>query len=287
MHMMHNSIDSSLILLLLAPIFLILFFFEVFYYYKKDAQVYSLKDTLANITLSLIFQIFDIMCTIFFIKIAYAWIYTHGFQLFPNLTWYAVVLLFIAQDFLYYWFHRAAHRVRWIWASHVAHHSSTHLNFSTAFRQSMTYQISGMWIFWLPLAYIGFTPDDVLLIVGLNLAFQFFIHTQMVGKLGFIEYMFNTPSHHRAHHGKNSQYIDKNYGGTLIIWDKLFGTFVNEDEAPIYGITRQINSYNPFVILFNEWTAMFKDAIQDKTLKHFWMPPNWTDTDSCPFNKHK
>ncbi len=195
--------DSSLILLLLAPVFLAIFVLEVWYCYKKCIKMYTLKDTLANISLSLMYQVSDVIFTFLIVKTIYVWVFNHGFKLFSINSGWNLFLLFICQDFLYYWFHRSAHRIRWMWASHVTHHSSTRLNFSTAFRQSMTYPISGMWLFWLPLAYMGFNPDMVILVVALNLAFQFFIHTQLVNKIGFLEKIFNTPSHHRAHHGTN------------------------------------------------------------------------------------
>ena len=267
--------DASLILLFLAPIFLALFAVELYYYYKRKSDVYTLKDTLANIGLALMYQVSDVVFTILVVKTVYTWVYMHGLRLFPEFTWFNIILLFILQDFAYYWFHRASHRIRWLWASHVTHHSSTHLNFSTAFRQSATYPISGMWLFWLPLAVIGFTPDAVLLVVGLNLAFQFFVHTQTVNKLGWLELVFNTPSHHRAHHGKNHKYIDHNYAGILIIWDKLFGTFVVEDELSEYGITNQINSYNILNLTLHEWRSMFGDVIRSKDIRYLVMPPEW------------
>lgn len=274
---MQTNLDSSIILILLAPVFVIFLLIEFIYYYKKKLNIYNLKDTFANFSLSFMFQVSDIIFTIIIVKTVYTWVYQHGMHLFSQPIWYNIFILFIGQDFLYYWFHRTAHRVRFIWSSHVTHHSSTNLNFSTAFRQSMTYPISGMWLFWIPLAYIGFTPDEVLLIVGLNLGFQFFVHTQLVNKLGFIEKIFNTPSHHRVHHGKNPKYIDKNYAGVFIIWDKIFGTYEEEEEIPIYGITRPIKSFNPITLTFHEWKSMLKDIIKDKDLRHLWMPPNWTD----------
>ena len=215
-----------------------------------------------------------------FVILFYAWIYQ--FRFFDiEMTFLTGFLLFIAQDFCYYWFHRTSHRVRWLWAAHVVHHSSTRLNLSTAFRQSIFYPIAGMWVFWTPLALVGFEPAHIILVVSINLGYQFFVHTQAVGKLGFLEKIFNTPSHHRVHHAKNDLYIDRNYAGVLIIWDKLFGTFVEEreDEPCVYGITRQIHSHNPFFLWIHEWKDMFIDAfkpgkISDR-LKHFWKPPEW------------
>lgn len=274
-----KNIDSSLLLLILAPIFLICFTIELVYSIKKKLNLYTFKDTITNISLALMYQISDITVTVFLVKTIYNWIYIRGLHLFTNFTWYNILLLFILQDFLYYWFHRSAHRVRWIWASHVTHHSSTLLNFSTAFRQSMTYPISLMWGFWLPLAYIGFNPDLVLIVVALNLAFQFFIHTQIIGHLGVLEFIFNTPSHHRAHHGTNPKYIDHNYAGIFIIWDRLFGTFVNEKELPKYGIVGQIHSFNPIVLTFHEWKSLFRDIVKNKDLRHIWKNPSWNNTD--------
>ncbi|WP_308447582.1 sterol desaturase family protein [Chitinimonas viridis] len=182
------------------------------------------------------------------------------------------------QDFLYYFFHRASHRVRWLWASHVAHHSSERLNLSTAFRQSLTYPISGMWLFWLPMAWLGYSPDLVILVVGLNLAYQFFVHTEAIGRLGWLEQVFNTPSNHRVHHARNPQYIDRNYAGVLVIWDRLFGSYVPEDEAPRYGIVRQIQSHNPLRLTFHEWGDMFRDAWRTRDHRHFWKPPEWAES---------
>lgn len=139
-----------------------------------------------------------------------------------------------------------------------------------------------MWLFWVPLALIGFPPDWVILAVGLSLAYQFFVHTQAVDRLGWLEQLFNTPSHHRVHHGRNSQYIDKNYAGVLIIWDKLFGTFVDEQEAPDYGIVRPIHSHNPLLLTFHEWRDMFCDAWTHRDLRYLWKPPEWGEQQLHP-----
>lgn len=272
---MSNSLNPSIILLVLAPVFIVCFLAELIYCYYKKLDKYSLKDTFANLSLALLYQASDVIFTVLFVESVYTWFYNHGLQLFSHISFLNFIILFILQDFLYYWFHFAAHKVRWIWASHVTHHSSERLNFSTAFRQSMTYPISGMWLFWLPLAYVGFALDAVLLVVALNLAFQFFVHTELVKKLGFLENIFNTPSHHRVHHAVNPQYIDKNFAGLLIIWDKLFGTFVEENEKPRYGITEPIVSFNPLWLTFHEWCGMFKDVIKSYDIRYCWKPPGW------------
>jgi len=204
-----------------------------------------------------------------FVIPVYAYCYAH-FRLFTwHDGWLSFAVLFIGQDFLYYVFHRASHRVRWLWAAHVVHHSSERMNFSTAFRQSLMYPVAGMWVFWLPLAFVGFPPQQIVGVVLINLAFQFFVHTQAIGKLGWIEGVINTPSTHRVHHARNPKYIDRNYAGVLVIWDKWFGTFVAEDPAvPCdFGIIGQIHSYNPLTLTFHEWLTMFRDARRSHGLR--------------------
>jgi sterol desaturase/sphingolipid hydroxylase (fatty acid hydroxylase superfamily) len=272
--MKEMNFDPGWILLGLSPLFLAAMAWEVWYWHRQGVAKYQLIDTLSNASLALMHQASDFVFNLFMVKTIYTYIYQHGLQWIPP-VWWSIPVLFLAQDFLYYVFHRAHHRVRWMWCSHVVHHSSERLNLSTAFRQSLTYPLSGMWLFWLPLAWLGFGPDWVILIVGLNLAFQFFVHTEVVGKLGVLERVFNTPSHHRVHHGKNPQYIDRNYAGVLIIWDKLFGTFVEEQEAPQYGIVRQLKSHNPITLTFHEWAAMLRDVWHFRDLRFLWMPPEW------------
>ncbi len=174
-----------------------------------------------------------------------------------------LALCFIGEDFTYYWFHRTAHRVRWFWASHVIHHSSQHYNLSTALRQTWTGVFSLSFAFRLPLFLIGFPPEMILFCAGLNLVYQFFIHTEVVRRLPFgLEYVLNTPSHHRVHHGTNARYLDRNYGGVFIVWDRLFGTFEPEldSEPPRYGIIKNLASFNPLWVAFHEWLGIARDV---------------------------
>jgi sterol desaturase/sphingolipid hydroxylase (fatty acid hydroxylase superfamily) len=272
------------ILIALAPVFLLCVLAEFLYLRPRRHMVsarYSWVDTLSNGTLALLHEISDALFNSLFVMAVYFAL--HEYRLFDiEVSVLSFIGLFLMQDFCYYWFHRAHHRIRYMWASHVVHHSSEHLNLSTAFRQSFTYPVSGMWLFWVPIVLIGFEPELVLGSVLLSLAYQFFVHTQTIGKLGFLELIFNTPSHHRVHHSRNPEYIDKNYAGILIIWDKLFGTFVEEkDELPcVYGIARQIQSHNPIYLTLHEWQDMFKDVFSgNKTLwqrlSHIWRPPEW------------
>lgn len=255
----------ELILLSISPIF----FGFIVYEYIKHKQFYQLKDSFANTALALMHQGADAIALILLMPFFY-WLYQ--FRIFNiELTIITGFIAFIIQDFLYYWFHRASHNIHWLWAAHVVHHSSEQMNFSTAFRQSIMYPVAGMWIFWMPMILIGFDPKIVFAVVALNLAFQFFVHTQTVGKLGWLEKVFNTPSIHRVHHSINKEYLDRNYAGVLVVWDRLFGTYTEEDENnPCrYGIIGQIKSNNPIYISFHQWIYMLKTAASAKSINVF------------------
>lgn len=280
------------ILLALAPLFVLTLGLEFWYLRNKKNQyptaTFTWSDTISNGTLALLHEISDGLFNTLFIMGLFYFLYDYRILDIEN-SWLSFIALFLLQDFFYYWFHRGSHRIRYMWASHVVHHSSQKLNLSTAFRQSFTYPISGMWVFWVPIVLIGFEPELVLGSVLLSLAYQFFVHTQVVPKLGPLEWFMNTPSHHRVHHGKNPEYIDQNYGGVLIIWDRLFGTFVEErDDIVInYGINRQIHSHNPLYLTLHEWRDMFRDMFSgNKSLwhriSHLWRPPEWQPEQSKP-----
>ena len=257
------NFNIELLLLALAPVFLGCVAWEAWYWAKRGrADIYSWRDTLCNAALALLHQGADKLAWLAVIPL-YQYIYQH-YRLFDlGHGWDDFVLLFLAQDFLYYGFHRASHRVRWLWAAHSVHHSSTRMNLSTAFRQSLMYPLAGMWAFWLPLAWLGFAPPLVVGVVLLNLAFQFFVHTQAIPKLGWLEYVFNTPSIHRSHHARNACYIDRNYAGVLVIWDRLFGSYVAErDDTPCdYGTLKPVNSYNPLWVSVVEWRDMLRETL--------------------------
>lgn len=169
--------------------------------------------------------------------------------------------LFVAEDFCYYWFHRLHHQVRLLWAAHVNHHSSTHYNLSTALRQSWTTPLTGP-LFWVPLALAGFAPWMIVTAQAWSLLYQFWIHTESIRSLGPLEAVFNTPSHHRVHHGSNPRYLDRNHGSILIVWDRWFGTFAAEDdtEPVVYGLTKNLDSFDPVVVAGREYAAMLRDV---------------------------
>jgi sterol desaturase/sphingolipid hydroxylase (fatty acid hydroxylase superfamily) len=190
------------------------------------------------------------------------------------------LLLFLGEDFSYYWLHRISHERRFWWASHVNHHSSERYNLGTALRQTWTAPLTFTWVMWVPLAWIGFRPEWVYFQMGISLLYQYWIHTELIVKMPrWFEWLFNTPSHHRVHHGRNDRYLDKNYGGILIVWDRLLGTFEAEDPSePVqYGLVHPLRSTNPLWVAMHEWVAIARDVAQfrrvrDK-LRALWVKP--------------
>lgn len=276
---------EKLFLLLMAPVFAVCMAAEAWHLHRRRRQSYSVEQVGTNIVLAISHAVADGLAWALVIGLFYG-LHQHRLFEIPATGWSALLLL-VLQDFLYYWFHRGSHRIRWMWASHVTHHSSETMNLATALRQSLTYPLSGMWVFWLPLAWIGFRPETVILAVAVSLGYQFFVHTESIGKLPrWIEAVFNTPSHHRVHHARNARYIDRNYAGVLIVWDRLFGTFVAEAEKPEYGIVRQIHTRNPFTMMFHEWRDLFRDVARPgplaARLKHLWAPPEYVRPEADP-----
>jgi sterol desaturase/sphingolipid hydroxylase (fatty acid hydroxylase superfamily) len=230
------------------------------------AKGYALGDSLASGALGALKVSFGALVKIGALPL-FAFVYDHRIANLgqPDLWWSWIILLF-AEDLCFYTFHRSHHAVRLLWAAHVSHHSSEHYNLSTALRQTLLTTITSP-IFWMPLALLGFSPWMILLAQGWSQLYQFGLHTESVRKLGPLEWIFNTPSHHRVHHGKQPQYIDKNHGGIFIIWDRLFGTFAPEGERVVYGLTRDIKTNNVFTILFHEVRDIASDARSAPTMR--------------------
>ena len=199
-------------------------------------------------------------------------------------SWWVLLIAFLIDDLRYYFYHRIAHTVRWVWAEHVNHHSSQHYNLSTALRQSWTGLFTGMLVLQIPMVLLGFHPAVILFVFGFNLVWQFWIHTETIDKMPrWFEFIFNTPSHHRVHHATNARYLDANYAGTLIIWDRMFGTFVPEEETdlPRYGIVKNLGTFNPLRVAFHEYVGIWKDVTQPgltlgQRLRYLFMPPGWS-----------
>ncbi|HEX6706057.1 MAG TPA: sterol desaturase family protein [Albitalea sp.] len=195
--------------------------------------------------------------------------------------WTALLALFIGQEFCYYWFHRAAHRVRWFWCNHAVHHSPNQLNLSAAYRIGVLSRLTGSAVFYTPLVWLGFPPKIVFQMLSLNLLYQFWIHATWIPRLGWLEWVLNTPSSHRVHHAANLEYLDANYGGVLIVFDRLFGTYRAErDELPCrYGLVTPMSGYNPLRIEFHQWAALARDLVRARSLRavagHLFGPPGW------------
>ena len=196
--------------------------------------------------------------------------------------WTALLALFIGQEFCYYWFHRAAHRVRWFWCNHAVHHSPNELNLSAAYRIGILSRASGSSAFYVPLIWLGFEPRVVFEMLSLNLLYQFWIHATWIPKLGWLELFLNTPSAHRVHHAANLEYLDANYGGVLIVFDRLFGTYRAErDDVPCrYGLVVAMTSYNPVKIELYQWSALVRDLLAARSVRavlgHLFLAPGWS-----------
>ena len=245
------------------PIFALLIAIEAWLVIHENRENFDRKDTWANIFIGFASvawgALFGLLTSLIYISV-----YDFApFKMPMETVWAWAIILFV-DDFAYYWFHRFSHEVRFFWNFHVVHHSSNQYNLSVAVRQSW---FSGVahWIFYLPAALLGFPLWAFVTMHGLNLIYQFWIHTNLIDKLGYSEKILNTPSHHRVHHGVNNQYLDKNYAGIFIVWDKLFGTFVEETEKPRYGIIKPLTSYNWLWINTHGWAEMFETMKLKKT----------------------
>jgi sterol desaturase/sphingolipid hydroxylase (fatty acid hydroxylase superfamily) len=274
------------LLVLLSPLFFATATLEWLRFRRHDQgaakPIYALRDTLDSMNLGGIYTLLDVVLVVSLVLPAMEWVY-HWRLLTIDITPWSFAALYLGVEFCYYWFHRASHRIRWFWCAHVVHHGSEHMNFTAAMRQSWLYSFAGNWLFYTPMVLLGFEPRWVMLALSINLGYQFFVHTQWIKKLPApIEFIFNTPSHHRAHHGRNPRYIDRNYGGTFIVFDRLFGTFEEESEAVDYGLVRQVHSHNPVWLTLHEWVSMVRDMLQpgplSVRLKHLWGPPEWERT---------
>jgi len=265
-------------IVLSIPVFFILIGVELLVERFTHKELYRFPDAIANLSCGITSQLSGLFLKIFAVGI-YQFLYEH-FSLFVlEKNWLYWLVLILLVDLAYYWAHRMSHEINLFWGGHVVHHQSEEYNLSVALRQS-SLQVIWTFGFSLPIAFLGFETFDFALISALNTLYQFWIHTETIGKLPkWIEFIFNTPSHHRVHHGRDPKYIDKNHAGSLIIWDRMFGTFQEEEEKPTYGITKPINSWNPLWANVSHYVEMANDLKQisswsDK-IKYLFMKPGW------------
>lgn len=258
------------------PVFIGLLTLEAAIARRRHVRVFEGKDTAASLTMG----VGSVVINLGWKGVVFAcWVWLHErspFDLGRGIVGWTAAMVGI--DFAYYWFHRLHHEVRFLWAAHVTHHSSTRYNLATALRQTWT-PVTAL-VFYAPLPLLGIDPVLLATAYGLNLLYQFWIHTELIDRLGPLEWVLNTPSHHRVHHGTNVQYLDRNHGGILIVWDRLFGTFEPERERVVYGLTKNIGSYNPLWIAFHEFVGIARDLLRSNSLvtrlKYLVAPPGWS-----------
>jgi len=250
---------------------------------RAPAGAYLRRDALASISMGLV-SIATTGAWKFLALLGYAVVYTYvaPWHL-PSTAWYTWAVALIGVDLLFYAYHRTAHRVRLLWATHQAHHSSQYFNFATALRQK--WNNSGEILAWIPLPLLGIPPWMVFASFSVNLIYQFWVHTERVDRMWRpLEYVFNTPSHHRVHHGMDAEYLDKNYGGILIVWDRLFGTYQDELFRPRYGLTKQVSTYDVWKLQTHEYVAIGRDVANAGRLRdalgYVFGPPGWAPSRS-------
>ncbi|MBN8575688.1 MAG: sterol desaturase family protein [Cytophagales bacterium] len=264
-------------IVLSIPIFFILIGIELVVERFSHRNLYRLPDAIANLSCGITSQVSGLFMRVFAIGV-YEMLYANFAFFTWNKTWGYWLVLFLLTDLAYYWAHRMSHEINLFWGGHVVHHQSEEYNLSVALRQS-SFQVIWTFGFSLPIALLGFDTLDFALISALNTLYQFWIHTETINKMGWFEYVFNTPSHHRVHHGRNPKYIDKNHAGSLIIWDKMFGTFKAEEERPTYGITKPLNSWNAVWANFSHYAEMRKELktipVWSDKIKYLFKKPGW------------
>ena len=279
-------IDSS-VLYPAIPVVIILVAAEAAFQMKE--RIHEKKDIITSFII-VIGRIPFSAATNGFILLFYTLIYRYRIFTFPDYSWFTWVICFFGDDLSFYWFHRCSHQIRFLWASHQVHHSSENFTLSAGLRVPWTSNLTGNFLFWAWMPFIGIEPYMVIFMKSANVVYQFWMHTETIGKLPkWFELLFNTPSHHRVHHGSDVEYLDKNHAGTLIIWDKLFGTYQEEIFKPKYGLTENINSYNPAKIVLHEWKKISRDFKKTKKFRdrfnYLFNSPGWSHDGSSKTTK--
>jgi sterol desaturase/sphingolipid hydroxylase (fatty acid hydroxylase superfamily) len=273
-----EEFKESLLIIITTPIYAIIIGLEILFSFLHERHYYTTKGTLSNIYLSLLNGGLDILMRTVCLGVMFYFFQFHFVHISNPILYWTLLLIF--QDFMFYILHTVDHYVRFFWAVHVTHHSSQEFNLTVGFRSSV-FQPLYRFLYFIPLALTGFDGKDVMLMYSITQIYGILIHTQYIKKLGFVEKFLSTPSHHRVHHGSNTIYLDKNMGMVFIFWDKLFGTYQEEQEEVRYGLTKNIETYHPIKMVFHEWINIYKDCTQSNLkLKHRFMyvfgPPGWS-----------
>lgn len=266
-----------------VPGFALLILAEIVWMKWRGGVDYEARDSVASLTMGL-GNLVDGALIALLLYPLFGWLYQFRLVDWPAGSLLAFPLVLVVQDFCFYWIHRLSHEWRLWWAAHVTHHSSLHYNLTTALRQPWSGFLALSWLPYAAMPLLGIPIEAIALAHGVSLAYQFWIHTEAVGRLPrWFEALFNTPSHHRVHHATNPRYLDRNYAGVLIVWDRLFGTFEPEraDDPPRYGIVKNLGSFNPLVIGFHEWVGIGRDLRAARTWRGRFMtlfgPPGWRE----------
>ncbi|MEK6480616.1 sterol desaturase family protein [Catalinimonas sp. 4WD22] len=261
-------------IVLSIPIYFLLIGLELIIQFEQKKKLYRLNDALTNIGCGVTQQVTGLFFKVLVVAM-YQLVYEYLAIIQIPVNWWTIAILFVLVDLCYYWAHRMSHEVNLFWGGHVVHHQSEDYNLSVALRQG-SFQTLWTSIFYLPLAFLGFDTLTFVTVSAFVTLYQFWIHTETIGKLGWFEWIFNTPSHHRVHHGRDPKYIDKNHAGVFIVWDRLFGTFQEEEEKPTYGVTQPVDSWNPVWANLKPYVAMGKQLQQTH---------RWSDRARILFNK--
>ena len=287
-----DALREQWLILISTPVYMIIIGLEILLSHLQQRKLYRAGDSVANIYLLVLNSCIDLSFRIIYLAVL-NYFYVHAILTVQHIILYWLLLVLL-EDMLYYWLHRIDHQVRFFWAVHVTHHSSKHMNFTVGFRSSV-FQPLYRFLYFIPIAWLGFKPIDIVFIYAATQIWGIFVHTELIRKMGFLEYFMVTPSHHRVHHGCNPKYLDKNMGMFLIIWDKLFGTFqeelpAEEYQAIEYGLTQDLENSNALYLVFHEWVQIRKDVIQPgirfrDRLQYLFGPPGWSHDGSRKTSK--
>jgi sterol desaturase/sphingolipid hydroxylase (fatty acid hydroxylase superfamily) len=276
---------EQLLILVTTPLYLVVIGFELIVSNLRQQRTYTLKDTLQNIYLMVLNGGLDLLLRAVYVGLILSFFYDHRIVTTISAPWLYWVLLLLFEDFMYYWLHRVDHYCRIFWATHVTHHSSPHFNLTVGFRSSVLEPLY-RFVYFIPIAWLGFRPIDIAFIYAATQTWGILVHTEKIKKVGWLEYILVTPSHHRVHHGSNPKYLDRNMGMFLIIWDRLFGTF--QPELPSteyqqirYGLTKPLENENPVNLVFHEWRSLFQDIRKNglsfrQKIRYLFGPPGWS-----------
>jgi len=282
---------NNQIMIQALPAFIFLTALEAYVLTREHRNPETKQNAMVSLGLGIIFTV-SAFISKGLLFVVYSWLYQFRIIDITHFSWWVWALCFVGDDFSYYWFHRCSHSIRYLWACHLVHHSSETYNLMAAFRNSFFAQLNGSFIFWCWLPIVGFRPDIIIFAKTMSTIYQFLLHTEVIHKFpAWFEYIFNTPSHHRVHHGSNEEYLDKNHGGWLIIFDRILGTYLDESFHPTYGLTKKIPGNNPVYINVAEYISIYSDLKKVRGFRNYWKcifgPPSWKPEESSIKAKYR